>query len=180
MATAATAADSVGSTSPKAVMVARQLCLLFANLQHSAYRSYDPTALVTSLDIDPAVQQDPTETRNTLLDRLSEHIALSAFIRARFGGTCFYRLACRDCKKVAEVSSKSHAFLALDLTACSTLEQALRKYGAAEEIGHRCERCTCAVGLTHIRSPQNPPKATLSFCRVARAVHRLHASSSGI
>ena len=43
---------------------------------------------------DPAVQQDPTETRNTLLDRLSEHTALGAFIRARFGGTCFYRLAC--------------------------------------------------------------------------------------
>jgi hypothetical protein len=41
------------------------------------------------------VQQDPTETRNTLLDRLSEHTALGAFIRARFGGTCFYRLACR-------------------------------------------------------------------------------------
>ena len=38
------------------------------------------------------VQQDPTETRNTLLDRLSEHTALGAFIRARFGGTCFFRL----------------------------------------------------------------------------------------
>ena len=57
------------------------------------------------VNIDPAVQQDLTETRNTLLDRLSEHIALGAFIRARFGGTCFYRLACRDCKKAADSSS---------------------------------------------------------------------------
>ena len=162
---AATAADSVGSTSPKAVMVARQLCLLFANLQHSTYRSYDPTALVTSLDIDPAVQQDPTETRNTLLDRLSEHIALSAFIRARFGGTCFYRLACRDCKKVGNVSSKSHAFLALDLNVCSTLELALRRYGATEEIGYRCEGCMCAVGLRHIEIGKLPLVLYLQFKR---------------
>ena len=165
LAAAATAADSIGSTSPKAVKVARQLCLLFANLQHSAYRSYDPMALATLLDIDPEVQQDPHETRNTLLDRLSEDTALGAFIRARFGGTCFYRLACRDCQKAAEVSSKSHVFLALDLTVGSTLEQALRKYVSVQEIECRCAQCTCAVGVQHIEIRELPPVLNLQFKR---------------
>ena len=89
----------------------------------------------------------------------------SAFIRARFGGTCFYRLACDECKKAAESSSKSHAFLALDLTVCSTLEQALRKYRAAKEIGYRCEHCPCAVGLRHIEIRELPLVLCLQFKR---------------
>ena len=145
--------------------VARELCLLFANLQHSAYESYDPTALVTSLDIDPAVQQDPTETRNFLLDRLSEHAALGAIIRARFGGKCFYRLGCRECKKEKESSSKSERFLALDLTVRSTLKEALREYGAAEEIECRCDKCRCAVGLRHIEICELPLVLCLQFKR---------------
>ena len=164
-AAAATAEDSVVSPSPKAVTVARELCLLFANLQHSAYESYDPTALVTSLDIDPAVQQDPTETRNFLLDRLSEHAALGAIIRARFGGKCFYRLGCRKCKKEKESSSKSERFLALDLTVRSTLKEALREYGAAEEIECRCDKCRCAVGLRHIEICELPLVLCLQFKR---------------
>ena len=101
----------------------------------------------------------------TSLDADTWRPVRSAFIRARFGGTCFYRLACDECKKAAESSSKSHAFLALDLTVCSTLEQALRKYRAAKEIGYRCEHCPCAVGLRHIEIRELPLVLCLQFKR---------------
>ena len=159
--------DSTNS-SPDAGDVARQLSLVFANLQHSAYRSHDPSALVTALEIDPEEPEDVTETRTKLLKRLMEHPTLGTFIRGRFGGTCYYRLACSGCSQAPESSSKPSEFLELDLNVCSTLQQALHLFMKAEEIEYRCEHCTCAVGLRHIEIRKLPLVLCLQIKRYKR------------
>lgn len=152
-----------------------QLQVIFAALQKSNQRVYNPIKLMESLKLRSEVQQDAQEFSKLFMSHLDyefrseRHPALRTLIPSQFQGTQAYGTMCHGCKTCSEHISEFYE-LEVNLTPDAKLEDTLINLLAKETLSgdnkYFCSNCSLhqdATRYTELR--QLPPVLHISLLR---------------
>ena len=171
LAAAATAAAGGTGSANQEIMEALQA--LFARMEQSTYAAADPQRLVSALEVDPHVQQDPQEFARLFLSLVAEQLdacGLGTELRLMLDGAEEYATTCSACKQTS-LTPHSFSELALPLKAPhACLDKSLRHYTAEEPLTganqYRCGKCGQLADATRrVRVRELPPVLSVQLMR---------------